>query len=47
MKMQHVAAGMISLAVFMIAAERWYEHPTYGRGMAALLAAARAAIALS
>ena len=47
MKTQHFVGGGIAVVVLIIAVERWYEHPTYGRGMAALLAAARAAIVLS
>lgn len=47
MKIQHFVGGGIAIAVLFIAAERWYEHPTYGRGVAALYAAARAVIVLS
>ncbi len=47
MKTQHVAGGVIAVALFIVAAERWYVHPTYGRGIAALVAAVRAATALS
>jgi hypothetical protein len=47
MKTQHIAGGVIAVALFIVAAERWYEHPTYGRGVVALIAAGRAALALS
>lgn len=47
MKTKHVVGGVVAVALFIVAAEGWYEHPTYGRGMAALIAAAQAALALS
>jgi hypothetical protein len=47
MKTQHVVGSGIAIVVLIIAVERWYEHPTYGRGVTALYAAARAAIVLS
>jgi hypothetical protein len=47
MKTQHVVGSIFAITLFIVAAERWYEHPTYGRGVAAMLAAARVALALS
>jgi len=47
MKTYHVVSGIVAVTFFIVAVERWYEHPTYGRGVAALYAAARAAIVLS
>ena len=47
MKTQHFVGGGIAIVALIIAVERWYEHPTYGHGVAALIAVAREALVLS
>jgi hypothetical protein len=47
MKTQHVAGGAIAVILAVIAVEKWYVHPTFGRGVSALIAATQAAITLS
>jgi len=47
MKTQHVVGGTIAVILAVVAVEKLYEHPTFGRGVSALVAAAQAAIAIS
>ena len=47
MKTQHIVGGAVAVVLAVIAVEKWYEHPTFGRGVSALIAATQAAITLS
>jgi hypothetical protein len=46
MKTQHVIGALLTLLVAIVAVEAFYEHPTYGRGVKAIIAVANAAIAI-
>jgi len=46
-KAHHVLLTVIAVLGAAVAIERFYEHPTYGNGLEAALAAAKAAVALT
>jgi hypothetical protein len=44
MKSKHLAGAAIALAIFIIALEKYYKHPTQGNGVCAAIAALRLAL---
>jgi len=46
MKGQHALFAVLGVAGAVLAIERFYEHPTYGRGLSAFLAMVQAGIGL-